>query len=496
MPEAWENDRAYMQDQRALALIQRNYSTGVPFINTPVAGRNWGQGWDGSARTDAARELHDPIINAYRNEIRARLGNTKSKNPVFILMAGAGGIGKTTALDNYLESLNSPKSDQAQELGRLTNVVPGATPGDSFISLSHQSIKDALCINGGVDHIPKDWWRNLGENLPTNHSYRNEARYDLKSAAIHMESSFVMNKIAKLCIEERASVAYDIGVTNGPNVEPLLAQAKNQGYTVVAISVEGSHKEALAGNYEKSKKGLIVSPLMLIDKSYNNPNESICRQNVAELHRKGYVDSILTVDRGPVRISPVNPVARYASVDQQNSTPSSAPPPYSRFPPAAVQNTSFSFPQENPATNARYGIPEQPQHQANIRGGFRPMAGAGYGPPPSTGPIPQSQPGRTARGVSTSVRNTAFTFQPENPTNTPYGTPQQPQPPANTRRGFTPMMSGYRHPTSTGLIPQPQSQPGLTAQGVSTSVRNTAFTFQPENPTNTPYGTPQQPQPP
>ncbi|MER7694983.1 hypothetical protein [Streptomyces sp. NPDC097610] len=193
-----------------------------------------------------------------------------------------------------------------------------------------------------MDYIPENWWTKLDPGMSPDHSYRTKDRYDLKSAAIHVESSFVMNEIAELCLSQRVSVAYDISVTNGPNVEPLLQQAQSQGYTVVAISVEGSKEEALNGNYENWRNGLIVSPVEVISAAYNryDDSQSVCRGNVRVLNSNGYVDHVIDLDRRPEQVYPVNSVAPFAAVTQQDRdmrspVSYSPPPPYPGHTPSA-----------------------------------------------------------------------------------------------------------------------------------------------------------------
>jgi len=209
-------------------------------------------------------------------------------------MAGAGGIGKTTTLDNYLKRLNDLESPEAEKLCGLAGIPKGAVSGDSFIRLSHQSAKEDLCRMGGVDHIPKDWWKHLGD-IPDHHRYRTEDMQVLKSTAVHGESSWLMDRAAEACMEAGISIAYDVSVSNRENVEHLLVNAHKYGYGRVVISVEGSRGQALQGNYQKWKDGLIVSPVEVIEQSYKGGRDgrSVCRDNIQELATERDVEAAL-----------------------------------------------------------------------------------------------------------------------------------------------------------------------------------------------------------
>ncbi|MDX3370661.1 hypothetical protein PV387_32420 [Streptomyces sp. ME02-6987-2C] len=334
VPEYWKTDENYNQDQRALSLIQERYST-----DKFDFGRDWGGEENGVS--PSIPELHSKIEELYAKKIKEY---PSTDQPVLILMAGASGIGKTAKLNSYLEQLNDFESPEHKKLCELAGISEGAVRGESFIILSHRDVKEEMCDKGGVQHIPEDWWSHLGDDIAEDHSYRTENRNDLKSAAIHTESSWLMDKVAEACIEARKSIAYDVSVTRPENLEYLLTNADKHGYARVAISVEGSMEQALEGNYKNWQDRMIISPVGVIEKSYadGRDGQSICRQNIRGLadgeevlmsngtkdwYR--YLDAVIEVNRGSSDMgsrpgqgvqkdltqapSPQNPVAPFAS---------------------------------------------------------------------------------------------------------------------------------------------------------------------------------------
>lgn len=309
-PQGRENDEHYREDVAASATIGTFYASGPTY-----ADREWG------TENHPHAALHEKIYARYEKKIKETRPSAK---PILIVTAGAGGAGKTTALEKYLAQLKDPHSTQFAELGQFTGTAAAEDlKTGRFTSLSHDIIKKEMCAEGAVDYLKRnistirqaETLRSTGN--PTAIRDGLEDRPDLLSSGIHRESSWVMDQIAAMCMEGRGHLVYDIAVTDVDRVmsdeyqDGLFDTARRFGYDVIAITVEASQDQARDGNYKNYLKsadliskgdpyGITVNPETAIGFAYRdgNTHESVCRGNVQEIADTGRIQRVIRVDHG------------------------------------------------------------------------------------------------------------------------------------------------------------------------------------------------------
>ncbi|MFI6663268.1 hypothetical protein ACIBL8_48305 [Streptomyces sp. NPDC050523] len=289
-----------MQDQRAMDLIGNHWPSDDV--------REW---------AEIPPQLHNTVMGRLAGKIDAHAG---VERPVLILMTGAGGVGKTAVLDQYLARISDEKSDESRALNTLAGTSSEhRLKGDSFVRLSHGLIKEELFRLGGADHIPQDWWNKLDDDgrkelgdVGESHRYRQDSsRFGIAHSAIHTESSWLMERVADKCMQDRRCLAYDVSAVEKRHVEHVLWHADHHGYKAIVMSVEGSKEQAHRGNYRNWQKngelsvsggeslGHAVSPMWAIESAYQGrTDQSKCRRNAIELvageHR--WAHAIIRVD--------------------------------------------------------------------------------------------------------------------------------------------------------------------------------------------------------
>ncbi|WP_164386802.1 hypothetical protein [Streptomyces sp. OM5714] len=296
----WKDDMEYRRAAVMQMLIGEYY-------NSQSIGR--AREWE-SQQVD----MHERIYAQYNRKIAAM---PSYEQPILLVTAGAGGVGKTTALNAYLDRLKEPHSAQFGELKEFGGIAAEGLQGDSFLAMSHNDIKREMCANGAVDYIVNEYRREIERKFDERiggqpgENGKVFERPDMLSCGIHRESSWVMDKIAYECLKQKKNLVYDVALTDvkrvmgGEHKGGLFDSARQFGYRVIALTVEGSQDQAMDGNYQNYLTGAIrlrggdaygvtVNPVNAIKFAYRNGSaESVCRENVRKIAAAGLIHRVI-----------------------------------------------------------------------------------------------------------------------------------------------------------------------------------------------------------
>ncbi|MEU9457185.1 zeta toxin family protein [Streptomyces sp. NPDC048277] len=258
-----------------------------------------GDGWDKSSR----RPLHDRIIESKIRELEAL---PKTPKPILIYTAGPGGAGKSTALQERVPYLLALDSEPARSMHEILGNPKNGTTIESFALINHDAMKEAIWREGGFEHM---------SGLQQDGDRFTFSPAEL-SGAVHVEASWLMERVAREAMNRGCNVAYEGTMRNLEMTKGLLDEFQEKGYERIAISVEEPRDTALLRNYQKwlnGRKefernggrtfGATLTPQTVIRDTYPPGSEtSICRTNVDELARIGCLTAVVKMDRGELSL--------------------------------------------------------------------------------------------------------------------------------------------------------------------------------------------------
>ncbi|MEF9915634.1 hypothetical protein RJT17_36890 [Streptomyces sp. P5-A9] len=266
----------------------------------PVAGK-------GAHNWAFRAEPHSEII---KRKVKRFENLPRRENPILLCTTGPSAIANREGLDKILQEFSNGNDSTAKKLREAFGDQGGAMTPDSVAELGHDMMKEELWLNYGKEkyltHIPAMWEDHKEdiERLIESLKEQNLSPADL-SGMFHVESSWLMERIADQCIEKRLNLAYMISSVG--NAKPMLERAKRAGYRLVALSVEQSLEATKTKNEEnwqkgreeyvngRSEFGRVAAPVEVIERTYPSSDEiSICRENVMKL-APGLFDTLIEV---------------------------------------------------------------------------------------------------------------------------------------------------------------------------------------------------------